>query len=119
MNGKLFCGRKKAHNSRAITTLMEEELLYLDILYGKLTELDLEIYEFEMKNDETFYFLAGELNDNNANKNKEVRRERLDLLNSRDKIEEEIDLLVNRRKALITNEIRDYRNRHNTWCLQD
>ena len=51
---------KKLFKTREITTLLRAELLDLNGLYRRLTDIDLKIHNFDRENDLTFTFVAGE-----------------------------------------------------------
>ena len=51
--------RKKIFMSRPVSALLKAELLHVDLLYERLTDLETSQYEFERPNEETFFLRLG------------------------------------------------------------
>ena len=69
-------GEKKVFMSRPVSALLKAELLHVDLLYERLTDLETSQYEFERQNEETFFFKAGKISGLNSDKNSGIRKSR-------------------------------------------
>ena len=70
---------KKVHNTRSITVLLEVELFNLDLLFKRIADLEIRMYDVERQNGGTFSFLAGEFQGYNSERNEWLRTSRKDL----------------------------------------
>jgi len=102
---------KKLFKTREITMLLRAELLDLNGLYRRLTDIDLKIHDFDRENDLTFTFVAGEEIDTDTSQNYKIQRDRQEMVELKQQIEKPIELLTMRRQALISSEISEFRRK--------
>lgn len=96
LNGewKGFTLEKKVHNTRSIKMLLEVELFIVDLLYKRIADLEIRMYDLERQNGETFSFLAGEFQGYNSEQNEWLRMSRKDLNFSLEEWKQEIYFLT-------------------------
>ena len=85
--------RKKVNRSRPLTTFLEAELSHLNLLYGRLADLEINLYDLERQNVETYTFLAGEMGSHDSEPNVRLKKSRNDINSSMDEIRREINAI--------------------------
>ena len=105
--------RRKVKRSRPVTPFLESEISQLNFLYGKLADLEINSYNLERLNDETYTFTAGEMGSFDSEPNVRLRRSRNDIHSSMDEIRREINAIFICRKSLLLTEMANLRRKHN------
>ena len=74
--------RMEVNRSRTVTPFLEAELSQLNFLYGRLADLEINLYKLERLNDETYIFVAGEMESFDSEPNVRLRKSRNDIRTS-------------------------------------
>ena len=104
---------RSRRRSRLVTPFLEAELSQLNFLYGRLADLEINLYNLERLNDETYTFVAGEMKSFDSEPNVRLRRSRNDIRTPMEAIRREVNAICNHRESLILTEVANLRRKHN------